>query len=175
MQYGQKYVDHSYITHISEFKKRGVPVAVYAWVRGKNMSQMISEATYFYNRVAKYNPDFWWLDVEEPGLMSNDYRSVRDGIEVYRQTLKQLGAGKVGLYIANHMFSNYNIDITKFDGVWIPTYGGNNGRYEGYNPTSTNNYDLHQYTSNGRLPGYDYGLDISRLIRRDFNYFFNEG
>mgnify|MGYP005798166189 CR=1 FL=1 len=175
VQYGQKYVDHSYITHISEFKKRGVPVAVYAWVRGKDMSQMISEATYFYNRVAKYNPAFWWLDVEEPGLMSNDYRSVRDGIEVYRQTLKQLGAGKVGLYIANHMFSNYNIDITKFDGVWIPTYGVNNGRYEGYNPTSTNNYDLHQYTSDGRLPGYDYGLDISRLIRRDFNYFFNEG
>lgn len=36
-------------------------------------------------------------------------------------------------------------------------------RYEGTNPTATGDYDLHQYTSKGRLPGYQGPLDLSRL------------
>lgn len=169
VQYGSNYVDKHYKTHIKEFTKRGVPFAVYAWVRGSSYSDMEKEATDFYNRVAEYNPQFWWLDVEEQSM-----KDMRGGCERYRWMLKRLGAKKVGCYIANHLYKGFNIDVSKFDGVWIPTYGKNNGKYEGSNPTATNEYDIHQYTSEGKLNGYNGALDLNRIVRKGFDYFFKQ-
>ncbi|MGH1707745.1 glycoside hydrolase family 25 protein, partial [Enterococcus gallinarum] len=126
IQYGSRYIDKHYKTHIAEFQKRGVPVAVYAWVRGVSNSDMEKEATDFYNRAKAYNPTFWWLDVEEKSMSD-----MRTGIEEYRAKLKSLGAKKVGAYIANHLYASFNLDASKFDGIWIPTYGSNNGQYNG--------------------------------------------
>lgn len=167
IQYGSNYIDKHYKTHINEFKKRNIPVAVYAWVRGTSNSDMETEAKDFYNRGKEFNPTFWWLDVEEQS-MSN----MREGVEKYRAKLSSLGAKKIGVYVANHLFSKFNLDISKFNGVWVPTYGSNNGQYNGSNPTATNNYNIHQYTSEGRLNGYAYALDLNRLVKGDFSYFF---
>ncbi len=42
----------------------------------------------------------------------------------------------------------------------------------GGDPTATNFYDLHQYTSNGRLSGYDGPLDLSRIVsNKPIQYF----
>uniref|UniRef100_UPI0024079CB0 GH25 family lysozyme n=1 Tax=Enterococcus gallinarum TaxID=1353 RepID=UPI0024079CB0 len=112
---------------------------------------------------------FWWLDVEEKSM--NDMRT---GIEKYRAKLKALGAKKVGAYIANHLYVGFNLDTAKFDGIWIPTYGANNGQYNGSNPTATSNYDIHQYTSNGRLNGYSGPLDLNRIVNKGFDYFFGK-
>ena len=172
IQYGQNYVDKYYEKHIEELRKRNIPIAVYAWVRGQNYDQMVNEARLFYSRAHRFNPSFWWLDVEEPGLMSQANNNVRSGVELYRSTLSDLGAKNIGLYIGNDKFKQFNVDTSKFQGLWIPTYGLNNGLYQGYNPTSTNIYDLHQYTSTGRISGYGYNLDISRLVNKNFNYFF---
>ena len=167
VQYGSNYIDKYYKTHITEFQKRGIPVAVYAWVRGSSYSDMEKEATDFYNRAKAYNPTFWWLDVEEQSMTD-----MRGGSEKYRAKLKALGAKKVGVYIANHLYSKFNLDLSKFDGTWIPTYGANNGQYNGSNPTATSNYDIHQYTSQGRLSGYNGPLDLNRIARKGFDYFF---
>ncbi|MCJ0566393.1 GBS Bsp-like repeat-containing protein [Enterococcus cecorum] len=172
IQYGQNYVDMHYKKHITELKKRNIPIAVYAWVRGQDYNQMVDEAKLFYSRAKEFNPSFWWLDVEEPGLMSQANNNVRSGVELYRSTLSSLGAKKIGLYIGNDKYKLYNVDTSKFQGIWIPTYGLDNGLYQGYNPTSTNEYDLHQYTSTGRISGYGYNLDISRLVNKNFDYFF---
>lgn len=169
IQYGSRYIDKHYKTHIAEFQKRGVPVAVYAWVRGVSNSDMEKEATDFYNRAKAYNPTFWWLDVEEKSMSD-----MRTGIEKYRAKLKSLGAKKVGAYIANHLYAGFNLDTSKFDGIWIPTYGSNNGQYNGSNPTATSNYDLHQYTSNGKLSGYSGPLDLNRIVRKGFEYLFGK-
>lgn len=168
VQYGSNRIDKFYINHITEFKKRGIPIAIYAWVRGISNSDMEIEATDFYNRAKEFEPDFWWLDIEEQSM--NDMRT---GCEKYRLKLKELGAKKVGVYIANHLYKQFNINTSKFDGVWIPTYGVNNGEYIGNNPTATNDYDIHQYTSKGRLNGYPYDLDLNRIVRKEFDYFFS--
>lgn len=168
VQYGSNYIDKHYKTHINEFKKRGVPIAVYAWVRGSSYGDMEVEANDFYQRAKEFKPSFWWLDIEEQSMSD-----MRGGCEKYRQKLKSLGAEKVGCYIANHLYQAFNIDVVKFDGLWIPTYGRNNGLYEGSNPTSTNNYDIHQYTSNGRLQGYNGVLDLNRIVKKSFEYFFS--
>lgn len=94
IQYGQNYVDMHYKKHITELKKRNIPVAVYAWVRGQDYNQMVNEAKLFYNRAKEFNPSFWWLDVEGPGLMSQANNNVRSGVELYRSTLSNLGAKK---------------------------------------------------------------------------------
>ena len=167
VQYGSNYIDKHYKTHISNFQKRGVPVAVYAWVRGSSYSDMETEAKDFYNRAKTYNPTFWWLDVEEQSM-----GDMRGGCEKYRAKLKALGAKKVGAYVANHLFSKFNLDISKYDGLWVPTYGVNNGQYNGSNPTATSNYNIHQYTSVGRLDGYNGSLDLNRLAKGSFETFF---
>lgn len=167
VQYGSRYIDKHYKTHITEFQKRKVPVAVYAWVRGVNNADMEKEATDFYNRAKAYNPVYWWLDVEEQSMAD-----MRGGSEAYRKKLKALGAKKVGVYVANHLYKQFNLDTSKFDAVWVPTYGANNGQYNGSNPTATSNYHLHQYTSEGKLNGYSGSLDLSRVAKGKLSDYF---
>lgn len=170
VQYGSNYIDKHYQTHLREFQKRGIPTAVYAWVRGTSYSDMEQEALDFYNRVKSFKPVFWWLDVEEWSMTD-----MRGGCERYRTKLKQLGAEKVGVYVANHLYSSFNLDVNKFDGLWVPTYGQNTGQYNGSNPTSTNKYDIHQYTDKGKLPGYSGALDLNRIVKSDkFEYLFGK-
>jgi len=169
VQYGSNYVDKHYKTHIKAFKKRNIPIAVYAWVRGSSYSDMQQEAKDFYSRAKEFSPTFWWLDVEEQSM-----KDMRGGCEAYRKKLKELGAKKVGVYIANHLYQAFHLATEKFDGVWMPTYGKNSGEYNGANPTMTNAYDIYQYTSSGKLRGYKGDLDLNRIVRRDLAYFFRK-
>ena len=57
--------DKAYKSHIAEFQKRNVPVAVYAYVSGKSVEDMEKAAEAFYNSASPYNPSYYWLDVEE--------------------------------------------------------------------------------------------------------------
>lgn len=155
-QYGSRTIDRHYKTHHTEFKKRGVHTAAYAWVRGVSISDMEKEATDFYNRTKDLNPTFWFLDVEEKSM-----DDMRAGVNAYAKKLRSLGAKNVGVYIANHLYKSFNIDVSQFDAVWIPHYGSNNGQ-----PNSKPDHpcDLHQYTDKGRLNGYSGNLDLNRII-----------
>lgn len=155
-QYGSKTIDRHYKTHHKELQKRGVPTAAYAWVRGVSENDMRVEARDFYNRTKNLNPTFWFLDVEEKS-MSN----MRDGVKAYVDELRKLGAEKVGVYIAHHLYKSFNLDMCDFDAVWIPRYGKNNGK-----PDKKPEYpcDLWQYTEKGRLDGYAGHLDLNKII-----------
>lgn len=169
VQYGSLYEDRQYLSHIKRFQELGVPINVYAWVRGLSVSDMRQEAETFYRRVFQFKPSFWWLDIEERSM-----DQMVAGCEVYRQQLKALGAKKVGAYIANHLYHPFGFTkeaVAKFDALWLPSYGQNTGGYQGINPTANREYDLHQYTNNGRLPGYAGPLDLSRLVRKSSQYF----
>lgn len=171
IHHGTAIIDSAYKKHIIELQKRGVPVAVYGWALGTNVDEMRRDAETLYNLAARYNPTFWWIDVEKQSMPN-----MRLGVEVFRQRLKELGAKKVGVYIANHEYKNFNIDTSKFDGIWIPAYGGNIGYFDPNNkyslPSATNDYDIHQYTSVGRISGYNGNLDLSRIVRKGYPYFF---
>ncbi|GED50458.1 glycoside hydrolase family 25 protein [Carnobacterium maltaromaticum] len=156
VQYGSNYEDKHYKTHITELQKRGVSIAVYAWIRGVSIADMEKEATDFYNRAKQFNPTFWWIDVEEQSM-----GDMRAGANAFKNRLKVLGANKVGAYIANHLYSQFNIDVGQFDAIWIPAYGKDTGVFNGVIPNFP--CDLHQYTQNGRLNGYSGNLDMNRL------------
>jgi len=155
-QYGSSVIDRHYKTHHIEFNKRGVPTGAYAWVRGKNLEDMMVEATDFYNRTSEFKPTFYFVDVEEKSM-----EDMRLGISTYIQTLRKLGAKKVGIYVAHHRYQEFNLNLDEADAIWIPHYGKNNGEV-----TSRPLYpcDIHQYTSKGKLNGYDGDLDLNRFL-----------
>lgn len=163
-QYGSELIDRHYRTHHNEFRKRGVPTASYAWVRGRSIDDMEKEAIDFYNRTIDINPTFWFLDVEEKSM--NDMRS---GVSAYINKLRELGAYKVGIYIGHHLYNEFNLNVKEADAIWIPHYGVNNGR-----PNSIPSFpcDIHQYTDLGRIAGYDGNLDLNRILSdKPLSYF----
>ncbi|MGE4274393.1 MAG: glycoside hydrolase family 25 protein [Desulfitobacterium sp.] len=167
VQYGFGYQDKHFKTHIKELQKRGVPVAVYAWVRGKTIAEMGSEAKLFYDRAKEFNPVFWWLDVEEKSMTD-----MRGGVSAYQRKLRSLGAKKVGVYIANHFYKQFNLNFAEFDAVWVPHYGKNDGTH---NSRPSYPCDLQQYTDTGRLPGYAWNLDLNAIISSKDITFFTKG
>lgn len=165
-QYGSKVIDKYYEIHHKELQKRGVPTAAYAWVRGVSENDMRVEARDFYNRTKELNPTFWFLDVEERSM-----ENMREGIKAYVDELRKLGAKKVGVYIAHHLYESFNLDLDDFDAIWIPRYGKDNGK-----PDKKPDYscDLWQYTQKGRLNGYSGNLDLNKILSDKPLSFFTE-
>lgn len=54
------------------------------------------------------------------------------------------------------------ISTKGFDAIWIPTYGSDSGYYEAA-PNTTLDYDLHQYTSQGYINGFNHPLDLNQI------------
>lgn len=154
-QYGSRLIDKHYKTHHRELQKRSVPAAAYAWVRGISVEDMRKEARDFYNRTKEFNPTFWFLDVEEESM-----EDMRTGVSAYVDQLRKLGVEKVGIYIAHHLYEKFNLNLDEVDGVWLPRYGKNDGKL---NKKPDYPYDIHQFTSRGKLEGYPGYLDLNRL------------
>ncbi|MHB9782523.1 glycoside hydrolase family 25 protein [Streptococcus sp. 10F2] len=150
-------IDKSYQKHIEEFKKRDIPVAVYAYVAAGSVKEMQKEAEEFYQASAKYKPTYYWLDVEEKTMSNMD-----KGVEAFRVRLQELGAKNIGIYIGTYFMEEHSISTDKFDAVWFPTYGVDSGYYNAA-PSTDIDYDLHQYTSRGWLPGFDKEVDLNQI------------
>lgn len=157
VQYGSNYQDRHLFSHYQELTRRKIPLNVYAWVRGISVADMRQEARDFKARSDRLRPQFscYWLDVEEQSMPD-----MRAGVTAFCQELRRLGAKKVGVYVAHHLYQSFNLDLSQFDAVWLPHYGINNGRVTSQPLYSS---DLHQYTSRGRLDGYQGDLDLNRL------------
>lgn len=161
------YLDKVYKTHINEFNKRGVPVAVYAFVRGQNDTHMVNEARMFMERTKGLDITFMWLDVE-----TVSHPNMRHGVSVYINELRRLGAKKVGLYIAHHLYEQLNLDTSEADAIWIPHYGSGSATAD----SKPDFYaDIHQYTEHGSLPGYSGNLDLNRLLGDKPLEYFTDG
>lgn len=150
-------IDKSFKTHIKEFQKRNVPVAVYSYALGKSVKEMKNEARTFYENASPYKPTFYWIDVEE-ATMSD----MNKGVQAFLSELKRLGAEKVGIYIGTYFMTEQEISVDGFDAVWIPAYGSDSGYYDAA-PQTDLDYDLHQYTSQGYLGGFDSALDLNQI------------
>lgn len=150
-------LDKSFDTHIKEFQARNIPVAVYAYVTGNSKENMREEARSFYNAAKKYNPTFYWLDVEEYTM-----DDMNGGVEAFRKELETLGAKNIGIYIGTYFMEDHSINVDKFDAIWIPTYGDDSGYYNAA-PNTDLDYDLHQYTSRGYINGFAHHLDLNLI------------
>ena len=94
--------------------------------------------------------------------MSGDVTQMRAGVEAYMSQLNALGVpdNKIVLYIANHLYDKFNLNVARPGAIWIPSYGQNDGTLaNSLKPTYP--YDLHQYTSKGSVNGITGNVDMS--------------
>ena len=161
------YEDKVHKTHHKELQARGIPTAAYAFFRAKNDTHVVNEAAMFYNRNKGLNITMYWIDVE---VMTHP--NMRSAVNKYITELRKLGAKKVGLYIAHHLYEQLNLDTSQADAVWIPHYGSGSATADS---TPAFPCDIHQYTEHGRLPGYNGNLDLNRLMGSKPLGFFTDG
>lgn len=151
-QYGSGMEDYMHDSYEKSATKYEVPFGVYSYVLASTPASARAEARNFYNRASK-NTKFYVLDVEEFTNNNTPY-TMRAIVEAYVDELRSLSNKKVGLYVANHLYSKLNLKTSDFDFVWIPRYSSQRPSY---------NHHLWQYTDSGRVPGISGGVDLNRL------------
>lgn len=149
VQYGSNLVDYLYNDHVENLEKYSIPHAAYAYGCYVSVNDAIVEATDFLSRVNP-NAEFLVLDVEDDTLKSmNNKSKLAEASQAFIDTCKEAG-WKVGLYVAHHMYGEFNLQNVQADFIWLPRYGTNDG-----NPQVKPDYlcDLWQYTDNGYIDG----------------------
>ncbi|MEC2817990.1 GH25 family lysozyme, partial [Bacillus cereus] len=90
-----------YKNYVQAMKARNIPFGNYAFCRFVSVEDARIEARDFWNRGDK-NATVWVADVEVRTM--NDMRA---GAQAFIDELRRLGAKKVGLYIAHHMYAPF--------------------------------------------------------------------
>lgn len=162
VQYGSGYKDLTYVQNIHSAQAAGMRYAVYAYARYTSAADAKTEATDFFNRTQQAvgsgsKPVFYMIDVEEQ--TATDMRGATQG---WNSAMTSLGIGsdKQVAYIANNLYDTFNIDVSKFNSIIIPSYGINDGTVA--NSKRPNfPYDLWQYTSKGTVKGISGPVDMN--------------
>lgn len=166
VQDGSSHQDLKYMENIQKCISAGGKYAVYAYFRAVSTADAQQEAQDFYDRVqrvvaGKQQPIFYALDVESVE-MGGSASMMRAGVEAYMNKLNALGIpdSKIVLYIANHLYDQFNLNVARPGAIWIPSYGLDDGTLA--NSTKpTHPCDLHQYTSKGTVKGITGNVDMN--------------
>ena len=166
VQHGSAHQDLKYMENLQQCISAGGKYAVYAYFAATSTSDAQQEARDFYNRTqkvvaGKQQPIFYAIDVESIE-MSGDVTQMRAGVEAYMSQLNTLGVpdNKIVLYIANHLYDKFNLNVARPGAIWIPSYGQNDGTLAN-SLKPTHPYDLHQFTSKGSVKGISGNVDMS--------------
>ncbi|AUB62482.1 N-acetylmuramoyl-L-alanine amidase [Bacillus cereus] len=149
VQYGSNKKDVKYNEYVAALESYGILHAAYAYGCYVSVADAIVEAKDFLARVNQ-NAKFLVLDVEDDTLVSmKDTSKLAEASQAFIDTCKAAG-WKVGLYVAHHMYGDYNLQSVQADFIWLPRYGTNDG-----NPQKKPSYpcDIWQYTDNGYIEG----------------------
>lgn len=156
VQDGSTTKDLVYQTHAAGCEQYKVPYGVYAFTRFISVEDAKVEARDFYTRATANGrkPLFFVADVEVKTM-----GDMRAGTNAFIAELRRLGAKKVGIYVAHHLYNTFNLDYSKADFTWIPRYAN-----DGVSVIKPNYpCDLHQYTDKGKIAGITGNVDLNRL------------
>ncbi|MCG0906016.1 Lysozyme [Lactiplantibacillus plantarum] len=154
IQDGENHIDVKYVKNLQGVLANKLNYAVYAFFRGVNEADSQAEARAFYQRVqtvvkGQQQPRFYALDIE-----TIENNNMRGTVNAYISQLNDLGIpnSQIVLYIANNLYQQLNLDITKAGSIWIPSYG----------TKPLYSYDLWQYTDKGTLAGITTKVDMNQ-------------
>lgn len=166
VQHGSTHQDLKYMENLQKCIAAGGKYAVYAYFAAVSTADAQVEAQDFYNRTqqvvaGKQQPLFYAIDIESVE-MNGDVTQMRAGVESYMNKLNSLGVpdSKIVLYIANHLYDSFNLNVSRPGAIWIPSYGQNDGTLAG-SLKPTHPYDLWQYTSKGAVKGITGNVDMN--------------
>lgn len=155
VQDGSSYVDNFYRYNIQQCQQLNIPYAVYAFARYVNEADAAQEATDFYNRTKSITgtskqPAFYMIDVEVATM-----ENMRLGTEAWQNKMISLGVSQMNqvVYIANHLYTQFNINVARFGSVVIPAYRSTPPDHP---------WDLWQYTDKGRIQGINGDVDMNK-------------
>ena len=151
-------IDQNYYSYAKEC---GLPFGVYHYVKAANEEEAKEEAEFFFKTATNNNiqPYFFAADIEYKTQTETTTKPIT---LAFINTLRSLGAKKIGLYIGQKRYPYIQDSLEKFDFIWIPRYGKNTGYIdENYKPKYA--CDIWQYTSNGRIPGVEGDIDLNVL------------
>lgn len=145
------YLDNRLADNIKGCEAQGIPYYLYGFYRNGGAveaARMVSRA----KAAGATKQRGYVLDVEVSGQSTANIKSAM-------ATLNASGLDN-GLYIANHLYSEYGGEDYGEKWRWIPTYGVNDGRAH----TPPKHYcDLWQFTSAGEVPGISGDVDCNAL------------
>lgn len=161
--------DPQYARNVEGAVSHGVPFHAFHFLYCLTEAEAKRDAGLFY-RIVKAGghwPLFWVLDCEDGwGIAARQARPVAEALEAeLRRLAREDGPGeiRVGLYIGHNVYKSYALDYGRYDYVWIPRYGDNDGTQAGSKRPDFP-CDVWQYTSKGRLPGISGDVDLDMLI-----------
>ena len=166
VQHGSTHQDLKYMENLQKCIAAGGKYAVYAYFAAVSTADAQVEAQDFYNRTqqvvaGKQQPLFYAIDIESVE-MNGDVSQMRAGVESYMNKLNSLGIpdSKIVLYIANHLYDSFNLNVSRPGAIWIPSYGQNDGSLAN-SLKPTHPFDLWQYTSKGTVKGITGNVDMN--------------
>ena len=162
--------DTKYVFNATNCK---IPFGVYHYFYAGTKEEAEKEAKAFYQIATQKNfkPLFFCLDIEYKSQTSKTTKIV---CETALNTLKNMGAKKVGLYIGQSRYPYVKDIINQFDFIWIPRYGKNTAIIDqNYKPKFP--CDMWQYTSNGSVAGIKGRVDLNVLCgNKTLDWFLNK-
>lgn len=159
--------DNNYLEYTSHCT---VPFGVYHFLKAGTAAEAVEEAKFFYScaTASDKKPLFYCADIEHTTQNPSNVNLIST---VFADTLRSLGAQKLGLYIGQSLYSYANKD--KYDFIWIPRYGKNTGEADtNYAPIYP--CDIWQYTSVGHIDGINGNVDLNKLYgQKTLEWFTN--
>jgi lysozyme len=162
---GTSYVNSSYESHRRAARRRKISVGAYHFAHPDFDDGPEAEADHFLEVAAPQAGDLLpVLDLERFG--STRRETARWAKRWLKRVEKRIGEPPI-LYTYSSFAQSlvgHERGLTPFP-LWLANYGKNDGRAHRVAPVGEwTSIAVHQYTSEGRIPGYDGPLDLNRLM-----------
>jgi lysozyme len=163
---GTSYVSSSYEPHRKAARRREIPVGAYHFARPDFDDGPEAEADHFLEVAAPKAGDLLpVLDLERFGPSRRE--TARWAKRWLKRVQKRIGEPPI-LYTYSSFAQSlvgHEGGLTRFP-LWLANYGKNDGKAHRVAPVGEwTSIAVHQYTSEGRIPGYTGPLDLNRLMK----------
>lgn len=155
-----KQIDPLFEKHYKGFSEQNVPIGVYWYSCATTEAEAIKEAELTLEYIKGKNISLpIWFDTEDEHNQAKLSKQVLSKVALaYCKTIEKSGY-YVGIYASVSWFNN-RLDISMLNNYdkWVAHYGVSKPSYSG-------SYGIWQYTSSGKVDGYNGNIDMNKVYK----------
>lgn len=163
-------VDASFETFYKQAKDNNIPVGAYWYSCANTYDKGVAEANYMYEKCLKGKQFEYpiYIDIEDTHHQVGNKEGVTQAIIGFCETLENKGY-YVGIYGSDISGFKEKMNLSKLDAYvkWVAIYGGK--------PSYVKTYGMWQYSSKGKISGYNGYLDMNIAYKDYPNTIKNAG